>query len=127
MNTSSAGLDPAFIERQRQRLTELRQTLLTAARNGENEEAGVKRDSTGGPREYEDDAQKLALLETDGILLARALERLTRVDRALRKIADGTYGFSDLSGQAIPRERLVTVPEAICMLDEEQALERGAR
>ena len=127
MSPSSARLAPAFIEKQRQRLTELRQALLAAARNEEDDEAGVKRASNGGPREYEDDAQKLAMLEIEGSLVARTLERLARVDRALKKIDDGTYGFSDVSARPIPRERLVTVPEAICTIDEERALERGAR
>jgi len=43
----------------------------------------------------------------------RDLQRLERVDRALRKIEEGTYGLSDISGQPIPRERLEAIPEAL--------------
>jgi DnaK suppressor protein len=98
---------------------------LAAAHRQEGEEAGVQRENASGPREYEDDAQRLALLEIEGTLVVRSLDRLARVDRALEKIDRGTYGFSELSALPIPRERLALVPEAICTLDEEQALERG--
>jgi DnaK suppressor protein len=43
----------------------------------------------------------------------------------LRKVEEGTYGLSDLSGKAIARERLEAIPEAICTLDEEGELERS--
>jgi DnaK suppressor protein len=51
------------------------------------------------------------------------VERLERVNRALKKIEEGTYGLSDRSGKPIPRERLEAVPEALYTLSEEQALE----
>jgi DnaK suppressor protein len=116
-------LDPAFIAKQRQALTKLRATLLTAARDDEADEAEIKDESSGGAREYEDDAQKLATLELDGNLVVRDIARLERVDRALKKIEEGTYGASDLSGQLIPRERLEAIPESIYTLAEEKARE----
>ena len=119
--------DTAFIERQRRYLAKLRMALLAAAQNDENEEADVKRESADRPREYEDDAQKLANLETDGNLVVRNLKRLTLVERALKKLEEGTYGLSDVSGQPIPRERLEAVPEAICTLAEEGEFERTVR
>jgi DnaK suppressor protein len=118
-------LDPAFVEKQRQTLTKLRATLLTAAKDDEADEADIKDESTGGAREYEDDAQKLATLELDGNLVVRDIARLERVDRALKKIEEGTYGSSDLSGQLIPRERLEAIPESIYTLAEEQAREQA--
>jgi DnaK suppressor protein len=123
VSTKSSRLDPAFIEKQRQSLTKLRAELSSAVKNEEAEEAGVKEESTGS-REYEDDAQKLATLELDGALRVRDLERRGRIDRALKKIEEGTYGFSDMSGQPIPRERLEVVPESIYTLSEEESLEK---
>ncbi len=125
MATKAHPLDPAFIEKQRQVLTKLRATLLTAARDDEADEADIKDESTGGAREYEDDAQKLATLELDGNLVVRDIARLERVSRALQKIEEGTYGSSDLSGQLIPRERLEVIPESIYTLAEEQAREQA--
>ena len=55
--------------------------------------------------------------------MARNAGRLERVERALAKIDNGTYGLSDVSGQPIPRERLEAVPEAACTLREEQERE----
>jgi len=127
MNTKAVTSDAAFIEKQRQTLLELRTALLAAAQSDEDDEAQIKRESQARPREYEDDAQKLAMLELDGNRVVRNLKRLDRVDRALKKIEEGTYGLSDVSGQPIPPERLEAVPEAICLLDEESALERGDR
>jgi hypothetical protein len=48
----------------------------------------------GGVQEYEDDAQRLAMLELDGNLVVRDIERLARVDRALRTTACRTSAVS---------------------------------
>ena len=119
----TSGLDAAFIEKQRQSLARLRAALLLAAQGGEADESTLNAESRGGPREPEDDAQKLATLELDGNLVARDVARLNRVNRALQKIDAGTYGLSDISGEPIPRARLEAVPEAICTLAEERAAE----
>jgi DnaK suppressor protein len=121
--TKASRLDAAFIEKQRASLMKLRAELSSAVRDEEAEEAAIKEENLG-PREYEDDAQKLAALEVDGALRVRDLERLGRVDRALKKIEEGTYGLSDMSGLPIPRERLEVVPESIYTLAEEEALEK---
>jgi DnaK suppressor protein len=124
MSTGNPRLDAAFIDQQRQYLLRLRGSLRAAARSSEVDETDVIDDSSAEAREYEDDAQKLAALELDGNLIVRDQERLERVDRALQKIAEGTYGLSDLSGLPIPRERLEAIPEAICTLAEEKDRER---
>jgi DnaK suppressor protein len=121
--TKASRLDAAFIEKQRASLMKLRAELSSAVRDEEAEEAAIKEENLG-PREYEDDAQKLATLELDGALRIRDLERLGRVDRALKKIEEGTYGLSDMSGLPIPRERLEVVPESLYTLAEEEALEK---
>ena len=117
-------LDAAFVEKQRQRLSKVRAELLTAASDDEADEQNVRGESSAsGSREYEDDAQRLDMLEREGNLVVRDVGRLERVDRALKKIEDGTYGLSDQSGQQIPRERLEAVPESIYTFAEEKARE----
>ena len=123
MTASASKLDVTFIEKQRHRLTKLRAALLTVAQRDEAEEANIKSEK-GGAQEHEDDAQRLAMLELDGNLVVRDIQRLARVDRALRKIEEGSYGLSDISGQLIRRERLEAVPEAIFTLAEEEAQEQ---
>ncbi len=109
------------MEKQRERLLRLRANLVTAVQATESDEAEVKGERAGGAMELEDDAQEA--LERDGNLVVRDVGRLERVDRALRKIEEGTYGLSDRSGEPIPRERLEAVPEALYTLSEERVRE----
>ena len=46
-------------------------------------------------------------------------QQCTEIDRALAKIDDGTYGFSDVSGQPIPRDRMQAYPQAVRTVAEE--------
>jgi len=124
MSTGKSKLDAAFIAKQREYLIQLRERLRTAAQSAESDETELETESTNTAQEYEDDAQKLAALEVDGNLVAREIKRLELVERALKKIDDGTYGLSDISGRPISRERLEAVPEAIYTLDEEKNRER---
>lgn len=124
MNGNTLILDPAFIQKQRNLLIKLREELLRATQAGESEEAEIHSQSVGEANESEDDAQKLAMLEIDGTVVARNMQRLARVERALQKIEDGTYGLSDASREPIPRERLEAIPEAIYTLSELRERER---
>jgi DnaK suppressor protein len=112
MNANSPRFDQAFMQQQRQRLVELRVQLQRATGAAEAEERGINSQSRDGAHEYEEDAQKLSMLEVEGTLVAHDLRRLAQVERALAKIDDGTYGLSDVSGRPIPKERLEVMPEA---------------
>jgi DnaK suppressor protein len=62
--------------------------------------------------------------------LARAAHdrpRLADIERALRKMADGTYGFSEFSGEPIHFERLAAIPWARFSAAEQEELERSQR
>jgi RNA polymerase-binding transcription factor DksA len=50
--------------------------------------------------------------------LAFARDELAQVQKALARIAAGTYGTSEVSGKPIPRERLEAVPTATTLADE---------
>jgi DnaK suppressor protein len=125
MKRNKSELDAAFVEKQRQALLGLRATLLTATRAAESDETELNVQSASGAVEYEDDAQRLDALERDGNLVVRDADRLERVDRALKKIEEGTYGLSELSGEPIPRARLEALPEALLTLSEEKNRERN--
>ena len=127
MKNPKPDIDAAFVEKQRQYLVRLRASLVAAADATETDEADVKEDRAGTALEFEDDAQELDALERDGNLVVRDVERLARVDRALKKIAEGSYGLSDRSGKPIPRERLEAVPEALYTLSEERVSERSPK
>jgi RNA polymerase-binding transcription factor DksA len=50
--------------------------------------------------------------------LAFARDELVRVEKALARIAAGTYGISEVSGQPIPRKRLEAEPTATTLVTE---------
>jgi DnaK suppressor protein len=113
VNSKPPRFDATFIMRKREQLTKLRADLLNSTQAAEAEKGIINSEAAGQAHEYEDDAQRLANLELDGELVDRDVQRLARIERALRKIEDGTYGFSDESGASIPIERLEAIPEAI--------------
>jgi DnaK suppressor protein len=124
MNKPYTPLDAAFVESQRLRLMQLRAGLRDSTRATQLEKEDVRAERVASPEEREDDAQDLAALEGADQLAAHLQQRLESIERALRKIEEGTYGSSDVSGQAIPRERLERVPEAATTQSEAEARER---
>lgn len=81
--------------------------------------------SMASPGEYEEAMQErgdnaLFLRERDDEWdqLNFAKGELARVERALDRIKDGTYGLSQVSGKPIPRERLEALPTATTLVDE---------
>jgi len=124
MSRKTPRFDEVFLENKRRQLMELREQLRKTVDTDQAEEAASKDESGLQAREYEDDAQKLAMLETEGNLVNRDIDRLARVERALHKIDEGTYGFSDVSGQPIPDARLEAMPDALNTVQEQGASER---
>jgi len=47
---------------------------------------------------------------------------LGKIERALAKIEDGTYGLSDIDGTPIPMERLKALPYALTTVDQEDVI-----
>jgi RNA polymerase-binding transcription factor len=123
MNDKTSGSEKAFLNRQQTRLIKLQAEVSSTTQAEEGEETGVQDQSLGEAHEFEDDAQRLSLLDIEGTLVSRNIQRLRMIERALKKIKDGTYGFSDASGKPIPRDRLEAMPEAILTADEEVARE----
>jgi DnaK suppressor protein len=126
MGSQKPNSDAAYLDRKRRELNQLRDQLRKTSDAAESEEADIRREAGAGVQEYEDDAQRLEILEKEGNLVARDVKRLARVERALQKITEGTYGLSDVSGQRIPEERLEALPDAINTVAEQEASERIA-
>jgi DnaK suppressor protein len=121
MTTEKSRLDPVFLDRQRHRLTALRNQLLAVRRGQESEQASAIADRKDQAHEYEDDAQKLTALELQDNLSAADDDRLSNIERALMKIDDGSYGLSDSSGKPIPIERLEASPESLYTIEEQKS------
>jgi len=112
-----------FVEQQRRRLEALRADLLgPAARASEGAD-----DNSEEVETYDERAQELVAKEIDQAIHDVDERRLSRIERALEKISEGTYGFSDVSGAPIPQARLQAVPEALLTVAEEEAAEQRNR
>jgi DnaK suppressor protein len=124
MSKQAGSGDSAFLKRQRKRLTDMRNELLKSDAANAARGRAPKPDEA---REVEDDAQQMAQGDVDGALSVVEAQRLRSIERALAKIGEGTYGLSDLSGDAIPRARLDAMPEAVLTIQEEDAREKAQR
>jgi DnaK suppressor protein len=113
-----------FVEQQRRRLEALRVELLGPAAASENERAEEHSEEV---ETYDERAQELVAKEIDQAIHDVDERRLNRIERALEKIDEGTYGFSEISGAPIPQARLEAVPEALLTVSEEQAAEQRIR
>ena len=70
-----------------------------------------------------DAATDLQILEQDLALVQNARDILVKVERALHKLDEGTYGLSDRSHKPIPKARLEAVPYAVYMVEEQDVIE----
>jgi DnaK suppressor protein len=113
LSSEAPRFSESYLERKRHELMRLRESLRNAIDAAQAGESEVTRESLAEALEYEDAAQQLDLLETAGNVVARDLRRLAQVERALKKIAEGSYGFSDVSGHPIAEERLEALPDAV--------------
>ncbi len=119
-----AKLPSAFIEQQRERLEALRRQLLGGEGKAMANARELQELQGEEAHEFEERAQDMAENEIRQARHDVDLRRLSNIDRALRKIEDGTYGFSDLSGERIPKARLESTPEALLTVEEERRKER---
>jgi DnaK suppressor protein len=79
-------------------------------------------DSQSG--DIEDAARPLVAEGEDDSIADTLRSRLEAIERALRRLDDGTYGRSIRSGEPIPDERLEADPAAELTIEEARAAER---
>jgi len=121
-------LDQEFIARQKQRLQDLK-AELERVRHGlrEDERFRAEEEEDFTQHDSGDMSQSLFTREVDATVEQQVERRLQYVERALQKIEEGTYGFSDDSGEPIPRGRLEAVPEATRTVEEQQGSREAYR
>jgi DnaK suppressor protein len=90
-----------LLARERERI----ETLLADLRLGE-------RDEDADPFDAPDVAPDLLDAEIDEGLAERLREELAAIERAEKRLAEGTYGLSVESGEPIPDARLEAIPWA---------------
>jgi DnaK suppressor protein len=110
--------------------THARELLTRERARIETALAGLKRvrrseiDEIGTEENPFDDGELIQEEEVDDALVERLRAELEAVERAEKRLEDGSYGFSVESGEPIPAERLEAVPWAERTLDEQERYER---
>jgi DnaK suppressor protein len=111
----------AHLERERRRAVMTLQRL-----RGSSELTGME-----GPREESADEADQAQASLRQHLEVSACERLgariARLDEALRRVREGTYGRCEQCGSPIGGRRLAAIPETTSCVSCQQARERSAR
>jgi DnaK suppressor protein len=86
---------------------------------GDTASAGQEDRATANePGDLTDPAERLTAEEGDDAVAEGLRERLAAIDRAERRIQDGTFGYSIRSGAPIPEARLEADPAAELTVEE---------
>ena len=99
------------------------QSLLKDAQTAGTEDRESEVDGAEG--DISDAAQPLTAQGMDDAIAESLRSRLDAIERAMRRLDDGTYGRSVRSGQPIPDERLEADPAAELTVEEARAADRG--
>jgi DnaK suppressor protein len=104
----------------RERLTAERADVAQLLKDAETA-AAADREAEDEPGDYADSAQPLTAQGMDEAMAASFRDRLDAIDRAIRRLDEGTYGLSVRSGAPIPDARLEADPAAELTIEEARA------
>ena len=107
-----------LLERERERI-EGSLANLERTRSSELEEIDTSTDPL-------DDGSLIEEEEVDDAVIERLRDELHAIERAEKRLEDGTYGFSIESGEPIPAGRLEAVPWAERTSAEQERFEGGS-
>jgi DnaK suppressor protein len=112
---SNGTHSPAFVQKQRQRLLDLRDDLMDAV-------SGMARDTirnapegseASGSGQHQGDAGSDAYDRDFALsVLAKEQDALYEIEQALRRIQSSSYGICEMSARKIPQARLEAIPFA---------------
>lgn len=120
----SAGLSKSDVSKFKKRLETMKDQITSQVKTCAAE---VKKpdEATGYSQHHADqgtdDFDRRINLE----VTSNEYQLLKQIDRALEKIADGTYGVCDISGEKIPLPRLEAMPYATTTVKAQEMLEKG--
>jgi RNA polymerase-binding transcription factor DksA len=114
--SATAAFDEKFLAAQRELLIEERATYLRQAETLQAEADSLAELREPGDVQFDEESGEgdtLAVERERGLALsARARQEIEEIDRALKKIDEGTYGICEVSGEPIPKARLQAIPQA---------------
>ena len=114
--------DVKFLKAQHDALVAERVALTGQATRLEDEANSLIEDGEMGDVQFDDESGEgdtmVVERERDLALSAQARQTVVEIDAALERMAQGTYGYSIVSGSPIPRERLEAIPWATVLVEE---------
>jgi RNA polymerase-binding transcription factor DksA len=114
--------DVKFLKSQKELLLRERAELVGQADRLEDEANSLIEDGEMGDVQFDDESGEgdtmVVERERDLAISAQARQTVADIDAALERIANGTYGYSVVSGAPIPRERLEAIPWATELVEE---------
>ena len=117
-----SDFDEKFLAVQKALLLEERVSLVGQADRLEGEAASLMEDLDPGDVQFDEESGEgdslSAERDRDLALSAQARQMVADIDAALLRIADKSYGYSLISGQPIPKERLEALPWATELVQE---------
>ncbi len=118
----ASDFDTKFLAAQRTLLLEERVSLVGQADRLEGEAASLMEDLDPGDVQFDEESGEgdslSAERDRDLALSAQARQMVADIDAALLRIDDKSYGYSLISGQPIPKERLEAIPWATELVQE---------
>ena len=114
--------DVKFLKDQRDELLARRAGELARATRLEDEATSIIEDGEMGDVQFDDEGGEgdtmVVQRDLDRVLSTQARQTILEIDAALARIEAGTYGYSEISGMPIPRERLEAIPETTVLAAE---------
>ena len=114
--------DVKFLKAQRDELIARRKSELARATRLEDEATSLIEDGEMGDVQFDDEGGEgdtmVVQRDLDRVLSTQARQTIEDIDAALERITLGTYGYSEVSGLPIPRERLEALPETTVLAAE---------
>ncbi|MEO1057841.1 MAG: hypothetical protein AAFY28_13095 [Actinomycetota bacterium] len=114
--------DVKFLKAQREELLARRAAELARATRLEDEATSLIEDGEMGDVQFDDEGGEgdtmVVQRDLDRVLSSQSRQTVGEIDAALARIEAGTYGYSEVSGDPIPRERLEAIPETTVLAAE---------
>ncbi len=123
---SETGLSATETHELRDRLLQERNRIAAALESfQENGRRTVEDDGGDAGGVGGDTAAVTVDRELDEGLLEGATQTLEQIERALARLADGSYGTCERCGKSIPPERMTARPWATLCIDDQRLADRG--
>ncbi|MBV1892826.1 MAG: histone H1-like repetitive region-containing protein [Ilumatobacteraceae bacterium] len=114
--------DVKFLKAQKAELNSRRDAELARATRLEDEATSLIENGEMGDVQFDDEGGEgdtmVVQRDLDRVLSSQSRQTIEEIDAALLRIKVGTYGFSEVSGLPIQRERLEAIPETTVLAAE---------